>query len=282
VSEIKNFVPGFSFLSGRKNDKGDFIMAITAGVASLSAVTSTTANLSATAATAGTAPYTYQWYRSTTSGFSPGSGNILTGQTALTLADTGLIPNTTYYYVLAATDQVPTTVDYTQVTVLTQPATLSQNQFSQAPYIGMPDLRYEPNTVAAQVSPNQATPLFNGMAVKIDTAITQTGANTIPQVIGCTADTDSVAGFIFYDLKSLQYNAGDLLSVGLSDTVMYLYSTTAITPFTQVTVDLTTGGGVGAKVGSSGANIVGYAFDGASAAGQLIRVYLRTPSFQYA
>jgi hypothetical protein len=257
-------------------------MAITAGVVSLSAVTSTTASLVATPATAGTAPYTYQWYRSTVTGFSPGSGNILTGQTALTLNDTNLVPNTTYFYVLAATDQVPTTVDYTQVTVLTQPQSMSQNQFSQTPYIGMPDMRYEPNTIAAQVSPNQVAPIYNGMAVKIDTAIVQTGSNGIPQMILATANTDSVAGFVIYDLKSLSYKPGDAMSVGLADTVLYLYSTTAITPFTQVQLDLTTGGGVAAKVGSSGANLVGFAFDGASAAGQLIRVYLKTPSFSFA
>ena len=253
-------------------------MSITAGVASLSAVTSTTANLSATAATGASGTVTYQWYRSTVTGFTPGTGNILTGQTALTLADTSLIPNTTYYYVLAATDSVgPTTVDYTQVTALTQPATLNQNQFAQTQYVGTPDLRTEPNTIAAQISPNQATALYNGMAVKVDTAITQTGANTLPQVIGCTSDSDNVSGFIIYDLKSQSYNAGDRISLGLTHTVLYLYSTTAITPFTQVTLDLTTGGGVAAKVG--GNNIVGWAIDGASASGQLIRVFLQTPSF---
>ena len=258
-------------------------MAITAGVASLSAVTDTTASLSATAATGASGTVTYQWYRSTTSGFSPGSPTLITGATALTLNDTGLIPNTTYYYVLVATDSVgPTTVDYTQVTALTSPQQLSQNQFGQSPYIGMPDMRYEPNVIAAQVSPNQATALFNGMAVKVDTAITPNGSNTIPQVIGCTADSDSVAGFIIYDIKSLSYVAGDRISLSLSHTVMYLFSTTAITPFTQVQLDLTTGGGVAAKVGSSGANIVGYAIDGASAAGQLIRVFVQTPTFLFA
>ena len=46
--------------------------------------------------------------------------------------------------------------------------------------------------------------------------------------------------------------------------------------------DVTTQGGVAAKVGSSGANIVGYAYDGAAAAGALIRVKLAAPSYAFA
>ena len=257
-------------------------MSITAGTISLSAVMSTTASLVATVATGGTGPYTQQWYRSTTAGFTPGPSYILTGQTALTLNDSGLIPNTTYYYSVIATDSTSATVDYTDVSAVTLPATLSQNSFAQTQYVGTPDMRVEPNTIGAQISPNQATPLYNGMPVKADTAITQTGSNGVPQMIGVTADTDNVSGYILYDLKSSSYNAGDRINLALDTTVMYLYSTSAINPFAQVQLDITTGGGVTAKVGSSGANIVGWAIDGASAAGQLIRVFLQTPSFTFA
>jgi len=52
-------------------------MSITAGTITLNSFTYSTANLTATAATGGTGPYTYQWYRSTTTGFTPGAGNIL-------------------------------------------------------------------------------------------------------------------------------------------------------------------------------------------------------------
>ena len=259
-------------------------MAITAGSASLTAVTDTTATLTATAATGAIGAVTYQWYRDLTTGFSPGGGNLLTGQTALTLINTGLIPNTTYFYILEATDAGggPATAEYTQVQVLTAPQSMSQNQFAQSSYVGMPDLRYALGTVSAMISPNQATPLYNGMAVMVDTAITQTGSNRIPQVIGCTANANSAAGFILYDIKSLAYNAGDRFEMCTTEGVLYLWSTTAIIPFTQVTLDVTTGGGVGQAVGASGANIVGWAFDGASAAGQLIRVHVQTPTFQFA
>jgi hypothetical protein len=201
----------------------------------------------------------------------------------LTLNDSGLVPNTTYYYQLAATDSTgPTTVDYTQVVVLTQAQSMSQNAFAQSVYVGMPDLRFALGTLSALVSPNQSAPLYNGMAVKIDTAIVQNGANRVPMVIGAVADTDSISGFIIYDIKSLSYNAGDRIEMCTTEGVLYLWSTTAITPFTQVQLDLTTGGGVAAKSGGSGANIVGWAVDGASAAGQLIRVHVQTPTFQFA
>jgi hypothetical protein len=253
--------------------------AIAAGVASLSSNTDTTATLTATAATNPTGTVTYQWGRSLTNG---GFTNI-SGATSLTLNDSGLIPNTTYYYQLAATDSSgPTTVDYTVVKVLTSAQALSQNQFAQAPYIGAPDLRYALGTISAQISPNQATPLYNGMAVMIDTAVVQTGSNRIPQVIGCTSDTNLVAGFIIYDIKSPSYNAYDRIEMCMMEGVLYLYSTTAIVPFTRVQLDVTTGGGVAAYNQSSGANIVGWAIDGASAAGQLIRVHVQTPTFLFA
>lgn len=61
---------------------------------------------------------TYQWYRSTTQGFTPGGGNILSGKTSRTLTDTGLTSNTVYYYVLRATSGMDT-VDYPEFDVKT-------------------------------------------------------------------------------------------------------------------------------------------------------------------
>lgn len=87
------------------------------GTISLLSQTSTTASLSSTAATGGVSPYTYQWYRSTTSDFTPGPGNILNGQTSLTLSDTGLTPSSTYYYKLRTTDSNSVIVDSSQFPV---------------------------------------------------------------------------------------------------------------------------------------------------------------------
>ncbi len=79
----------------------------------------TTAPVICGAATGGTAPYTYQWYRSITNGFTPGGGNIVSGATSLTLNDTGLTSGTTYYYKMQSTDSVPNTVTSNQVTMTT-------------------------------------------------------------------------------------------------------------------------------------------------------------------
>jgi titin len=77
---------------------------LTAGTASVVSVGGTIATVTVGNASGGTSPYTYQWYRSTTSGFTPGSGNIIPGATTQTYTDTGLIPGTTYYYVNQVTD----------------------------------------------------------------------------------------------------------------------------------------------------------------------------------
>lgn len=80
------------------------LRALAAGSIGLVTKTNTTVSLSATDATGGNQVYFYQWYRSISAGFTPGVGNILTGKTALTLADTGLTANTAYYYKLRYTD----------------------------------------------------------------------------------------------------------------------------------------------------------------------------------
>jgi lysophospholipase L1-like esterase len=95
--------------------------ALAAGTASTVSVGNTVATVTVGNATGGTAPYTYQWYRSTTSGFTPGGGNILSGATSQTLNDTGLTNGVTYYYKDVVTDSAST------------PATATSNQTSATP-----------------------------------------------------------------------------------------------------------------------------------------------------
>jgi hypothetical protein len=251
-------------------------MSITAGALSLVSKTQNQAVLSATAATGGTGPYTYQWYRSITSGFTPGGGNILAGKTALSLTDTGLIPNTLYYYKMIAIDTGHSNdaIEYTQLAVTTSVPTQNINAFSQSPQLGMIDLRFDYDTVSAQIDVTQATPLYAGAAVKVVDS-----ADGVPKVIGCAANSDEVFGFINYDIKTVAFNAGDACELSQAGNVMYLYATNAIARGARVQLDLSTNGGVAALVGSSGADILGYAFDKAAAAGSLIRVKLGVPSF---
>jgi hypothetical protein len=72
---------------------------LTAGTASVVSVGNTIATVTVGNATGGSGTYTYQWYRSTSSGFTPGAGNIVAGATSQTLNDTGLTNGTTYYYI---------------------------------------------------------------------------------------------------------------------------------------------------------------------------------------
>jgi hypothetical protein len=241
-------------------------------------VTDTKASLTSAAASGGTSPYTYQWYRSTTSGFTPGGGNILSGETALTLSDSGLIPNTQYYYKMRVTDtgNSNATADSAQLAVATAPQTLSPNQFAQTSLVGMIDMRFPYDTISVQIASTQATALYAGAAVKMVDS-----ADGVPKVIGCSADTDEVLGFINFDIKTVQFVAGSLAEISMSGNVIYLFATAAIARGAQVALDVTTMGGVKPLVGSGAANIVGWAVDKASAAGALIRVFVKTPSFLF-
>lgn len=251
-------------------------MAVTAGALTQVSVTDTKAVLSSAAASGGTGPYTYQWYRSTVSGFTPGGGNIISGATDLELEDSGLIPNTQYYYKVVATDTGDSnaTDESSQLAVATAPQSLSQNQFAQQSLVGVVDLRLPTGTISVQIDASQATALYAGQAVKMVDS-----ADGVPKVVGCSADADNVLGFINFDIKTKAFLAGSMCEISMAGNCMYLFATTAIARGAQVGSDVSTGGGVQALTGSSGACIVGWAVDKASAAGQLIRVMLTTPSF---
>lgn len=85
---------------------------LAAGTVTAGSTTTNTAAATATEATGGTGPYTHQWFRSLASGV---LGSTLSGQTATTLADTGLTPGTTYYYTLRYTDDASAQADSNQV-----------------------------------------------------------------------------------------------------------------------------------------------------------------------
>lgn len=92
--------------------------ALTLGAVTTTTVAPTSITLACTAS-GGTGTLTYQWYRSTTADLTPGAGNLLAGQTALALADTGLTPNTLYFYKLRVTDSLAVTATTGQYAVST-------------------------------------------------------------------------------------------------------------------------------------------------------------------
>jgi lysophospholipase L1-like esterase len=94
------------------------VAALAAGTASFVSATNAAVSMTCTAASFGVDPYHYQWYRSTVSGFTPGSGNLLSGATSLSLTDSSALSQSTiYHYKLVVTDsETPT------------PATATSNQ----------------------------------------------------------------------------------------------------------------------------------------------------------
>jgi hypothetical protein len=244
-------------------------MTYAAGALSKTLVGQSTAVLASAVATGGTGPYTYQWYRSQTTGFTPGAGNILSGQTALTLNDSGLLANNTYFYVVVATDtgNSNVTAQSGQLTVLTEPA-LSPNQFAQQSVVGLVDMKVGPtNLIAAQVDVSVSTQIYPGQAVKI----VANNSGGIPKVAPCSVKSDHCIGFAAFNIKDIQYVAGQNLEVAMWGTVVWLFATGAITQFAEVCIDPTYVGGVQAT--GATATFIGWAFDGAAAAG-MIRVML--------
>lgn len=255
-------------------------MALTAGVLSQVAVFANSVQVASTAASGGTGPYTEAYYISTVTGFSPGAGNIVAGASGLAATISGLIPNTQYFVKVVYTDVgASATITSSQLSIATSAPVLSQNSFAQSEFLGTIDLRFDYNTVSGQIDVSQATPLYAGAAVKL---VPGSYPNSAPKLVGCSANSDEVFGFINFDIKTVQYLAGSLCEVSQAGNVMYLYATGAIVQGHQVTLDLSTMGGVAQSVGSSGNKLVGFAYDGASAAGQLIRIKLSCPSFAVA
>lgn len=262
-------------------------MALTAGALTQGTVTQTTETASSAAATMGTGPYMYQWYRNVVGTATIGSA--VTGQTALALSDSNLIPGTVYYYHVIVTDSVGSVATSAALTVTTlNPSVISPNAFQQGPFLGMLDQRYNYNTKEAAVDASQSGTLYAGQAMKMYASQSPVFGD-VPTYVACTAITDVCMGFIVFDIKNQGYAApgsnGQLGAAGTCSrfelaqdgNVMYLYATTAITRGNRVCLDVSSPGGVQAT--GATANVVGWAIDGAAAAGQLIRVQLTCPGF---
>ena len=251
-------------------------MTITAGSLSQVALAATplSVTVSVSPGTGGVAPLTYQWYRSTASGFTPGSTNSIPSATSTTLLDTyTLIPNTKYYYENVVADSTGSLASSSQIAITTLAATLNINSFAQSPFVGVVDLSVgSTNVIAATIDISAGTNVYYpGQFVKIV-------ANTlggVPRVIGCATKSDAQIGCIRFAIKDLNYGANQNCEICLWGTVVWLYATGAITQFAEVCLDTTSPGGVQAT--GNTATIVGTAIDGAAAAGTLIRVML-TPN----
>ena len=149
--------------------------------------------------------------------------------------------------------------------------TLQQNQFAQTPILGQLDLDGGPeNVISCLVDNAQATPLVPGQFVKLATTL-----GGPPHVIGVAADTDQSFGVACYNLKDANYPADSRVEIALFGTIIFLNSGEAITRGNSVEMVAATPGNV---LVSDGVNpVVGFALDGATGSGQLIRVYIQAP-----
>lgn len=264
-------------------------MAIAIGSLAVVSVGSSTANLLAPAATGGSGAVTYQTYRSTASGFTPGSLTLIPGATSLAIADSGLTPGTTYYYETVATDAAAASASTAQLLVVTTSAVPNINTYTTGPQLGQLDLRFNGNTIAVQL--DGSVSVVAGQSVKFSTTSDQQAPGIynsspgMPLVVPCTAASDVACGYVNYNIKNAVFLPGDAMEISMEGNVMYLMAALAITRGTSLTnlPANVAGGTIGGVVPVLGGSIpiVGYALD-TSIIGSLVRVMLRTPAAPYA
>lgn len=251
-------------------------MPVTVGPITNLGNTANSVQLSVAAAAGGTAPYTYQWYKSFTTGFTPGAAYLIPGATALTLTDQNLLPNTNYFYKVVATDSVAATGTSAEKEVTTADGTaLEINSFQQSPILGQVDMGYNTNTLSVVLDSSVGTThVLPGTAVKqvAPTGVTAgSGLNTVPHVVPCSADDDDVLGFIQFSMKDQFFVGASPCEISADQNVQYQMATANGVAGDDAQLDLSVVGGVQSVVGSSGATVVGKFVD-TPVVGNLARV----------
>lgn len=147
--------------------------------------------------------------------------------------------------------------------------TLNQNQFSITPVKGQMDLQFNPAVITGIMGAAQ-TAVVPGTCVKM-----VDNASGAPTFIAITDDSDDVAGVVVYDVKQATFSTGDRVQVAaMRDNVVIMEASEAIARNAKVMGVVT-----GSKVANATTSnmIIGRAFDKATAAGDLIRVYIDLP-----
>lgn len=212
-------------------------MALTSGAISLVKKYTNKIDVSGTAATGGTGPYTYQWYISKTSGFSPDVDSLVSGATSLQATLSGLIPGQQYYVKLVSTDTGASgaTVTSDQLAVQTDTLGFDPNTFDQSSALGHVDLLHSTNTISVIAGEH----LVTGQAVKW---------GSDGRVHACTANTDRVDGFIALNPKKNFYENGDACEIARAGSYVVLRATSSLSAGDAAAIDPSCIGGITAVV----------------------------------
>lgn len=144
------------------------------------------------------------------------------------------------------------------------------NQFNISTVQGQVDLLIDSTVVSGIISPNEATSLVPGQAVKLE----DSSAPTM-RFLAVTSPTDPIFGYITRTVKDINYTAGEGVEVGIDGTVMYMTAGAAIARGATVEYDNTNV----RVIRAAGVNpTTGIAFDKATALGDLVRVLIRNPA----
>lgn len=261
-------------------------MALAVGPITAVQTFATSVQLSCAAATGGTGPYTYQWYKSYSSGFSVGSSYSIPGATALTFTDTKMQPGVEVYYIVQVTDLGAGSATANSATLGVTTLTgspLDPNQFMMIPTLGMPGDGYQTGTWSGRLDSSVgATVCYAATAIKnVNPTGNTAGYPTAPTFTPCTANSDACVGFILQSIRNQTFTAGQPFEYASGGDVIYLLPTANGNQGDFAQLDITVNGGVAPKVPASGAIIVG-TFEDKPYVGQVCRVKLQLPSLNFA
>lgn len=152
--------------------------------------------------------------------------------------------------------------------------TLNQNQFALQPVLGDIDMQFTGTVIAAAAATGNTGSFVPGQPVKIENS-----AGGVPKFVPLTANTDDTFGFVVRNLKDASIAAGKSFELAMKESVIFLASGAAIARGANVEVVYDANSGAGSVITAAGINpVVGKALDKATAADQLIRVFLNVPS----
>lgn len=150
--------------------------------------------------------------------------------------------------------------------------TLNQNQFAPSPVQGQMDLLPNWAMLGAEVDNTSGGNLAAGTPVKL---VDEGSGGSLPTVVEAALDTDDIFGFIAYDIKNSDFDAGDRCNVAFGrGAVMWMTAGAAIARWAKVGVIIAS---TKVQTAASTDRIIGRALDKAEVDGDLIRVWIDLP-----